>query len=501
MKLDFNFSFAPVVARRHGWQDFGAMHHVGLGQVAACGALILASTAARAQDCQSARPTDPAGAAGLSYGAAEVSHYDSASGRARVHYALSGTHAPPPASTLETGVPDAVVVAAGAADDAFAKYDELGYAPPLSDAGSPCASNGDSDAVDIYLLHFAAADGQAVADHCEAAPPLRCAGFVLVENDFRSAGYADTAEGLRTVVPHELFHLVQNAYDADVERWWAEGSAQWAAKQVYPELGDLERFLPAYFDNPWRPLNVPPSGPITDFLYATAIWPVFLSERFGADIVREIHERFAEDQSGVLSATSNVLLLHDGSLPQEFLNFAAYNAATAQRAPDEGGYQHAGDYPLVELTPFTATPGEQLSEIAAGLNAFYYSVSAPSRVTLSLKQEPPVSNRAVLLPVEDGKVQLAKQQLLPAAFAGEGIVVVVGQRLERTDAPFTLQAEVEAPVEPPKPGADDGEPGSTGCALARAPSTATANPGLGLAIASMLVLGARLRRRSARKDA
>jgi hypothetical protein len=474
------------------------MTHAGFGQLALCGALISSTATAGAEECLSARPSDPGGAAGLSYGTAEVSHYDSASGRARVHYALGGTHAPPNASTLEPGVPDAAVVAAQAADDAFAKYDELGYAPPLSDGDSPCASNGDSDAVDIYLLHFAAADGQAVSTHCDDGAPKRCAGFVLVENDFRNGGYADGAEGLRTVVPHELFHLVQNAYDSGVERWWAEGSAQWAAKQVYPELGDLERFLPAYFDNPWRPLNVPPSGPITDFLYATAIWPVFLSERFGADIVREIHERFADNRAGVFPATAEVLERHDSSLPDEYLQFAAYNAATGERAPDSGGYRHAVDYPPVELMPLAVEPGDELAETAAGLNAFYYALSAKTPVRLQFAQ-PSARTAGLLLPLVDGKAELSEQAALPTTFQGDGIVVVTGQSLERTDAPFTLQAVDPATADGPAD--EDNDLEASGCAVVRAPGRAP--PGLIFPpwIASMLLFGGRLRRHRSRKDA
>lgn len=474
------------------------MTHAGLGQLAVCGALILSSTVARAQECLSGRPTDASGAAGLSYGSADVSHYDSASGRARVHYALGGTHAPPSASTLEPGIPDAVVVAAQAADDAFAKYDELGYRPPLSDGDSPCASNGDSDAVDIYLLHFAAADGQAVSAHCDDGVPQRCAGFVLVENDFRSGGYADSAEGLRTVVPHELFHLVQNAYDSGVERWWAEGSAQWAAQQVYPELHDLERFLPAYFDNPWRPLNVPPSGPITDFLYATAIWPVFLSERFGVEIVREIHERFADNRAGVFPTTAEVLERHDSSLPDEYLQFAAYNAATGERAPDAGGYQHAVDYPPVELMPLAFEPGDELAETAAGLNAFYYALSASTPLRLELAQ-PGARAAGLLLPLVNGKAELSEQVALPTTLQGDGIVVVTGQSLERTDAPFTLRAVDPATAD--GPGAHDREPGASGCAVVRSPRAAAPELALPLGIASMLLFGVGLRRHRSRKDA
>jgi hypothetical protein len=420
----------------------------------------LVATDALAQACESARPTDPEGAAGLSYGAVEVSFLDAASGRARVHFARSGLHAPPPVSTLQAGIPDAVVVAAQAADDALDAYASLGYVAPLSDADSPCGSNGDSAAVDIYLVHFSAADGQAVLDHCGEGLPKRCAGFVLVENDFRKGGYADTAEGLRTVVPHELFHLVQDAYDAGVERWWAEGSAQWAAKQVYPELLDLERFLPDYFATPWRPLNLPPNGVITNFLYATAIWPVFLGERFDADLVRGVYEEFAPDTANVLSATDRVLQTRGHSLADEFLQFAAYNAATGSRAPDTGGYTNAASYPEVMVTPLAGATGDLVSDIGSGLGAFYYSLQTEVPSELSLQADP-TRMAALLLPLVDGKLQLADAKPLPATLDGAAVVVVAGQSLSRTDAPFTLQSAVAAAPDD----ADPAAPASSGCSL------------------------------------
>jgi hypothetical protein len=420
-----------------------------------------------AQACESPRPTDAQGSQGVSYGSAEVDFFDAASGRARVHFALSGPHAPPPLSTLQSGVPDAVVVAAEAADQALDKFEQLGYQAPLGDGASPCASNGGSDAIDVYLLNFAAADGQAVAAHCEPGLPRRCAGFILVENDFRRGGYADTAEGLRTVVPHELFHLVQDAYDAGVERWWAEGSAQWAAKQVYPELQDLERFLPDYFAAPWRPLNVPPSGVITNFLYATAIWPVFLSERFDADVVRQVYEGFDSGLNGVLPTTDVVLQTHGSSLAQEFLQFAAYNAATGERAPDSGGYVDAANYPLVSFSPLAGGVGDLASDVGSGLGAFYYSFDTAKPVELTLEADA-TRMAALLLPMADGQLQLAQARPLPTTMEGQGVVVVAGQSLARTDAPFTLRGRTTMPPTP-LGNDDDSAVESSSCSLPGVP--------------------------------
>ncbi len=463
---------------------------VWLPALLAAAAVVFSLNARAAVTCESARPTDAAGSAGVSYGSAKVSFYDAASGHARVHYALSGPHAPPSASTLEAGVPDAVVVAGQAAADALIKFNELSYLPPLADGDSPCASNGDSDAVDIYLIHFAAADGQTVLDHCQDGAPKRCAGFVLVENDFKGGGYADVAEGMRTVVPHELFHLVQDAYDADVERWWAEGSAQWAAKQVYPELKDLERFLPAYFKNPWRPLNVPPNGVITDFLYATAIWPVFLQQRFDASVVREIYEGFGQGADGVLPTTDVVLQAHQSSLAQEFLQFAAYNATTGGRGTDTSGYPDGASYPVVPVKALDATVDPLVSEVDSGLGAYYYSLKPDAPFKLELDADP-ARMTGLLIPSVDGQLDLTAAEPLPATVDGEATVVVASQSLLRTDAPFALRAVAATAAG----GGSAAGPESSGCAIASAPRHNAAKGSAWLGFVVILLGRCRARRR------
>lgn len=464
---------------------------------AVLGALTLASSVAHGQVCANPRPTDPGGVSGISYEAAELSYFDSPSKRARVHYALAGINAPPAKSTLEAGVPDAIVIAAQAAEDAFAKYEELGFAAPLGDGDSPCEQNGGSDAVDIYVLKFSAADGQVLADHCLSGTPKRCAGYMLVENDFLGGGYADTAEGMRTVVPHELFHLVQDAYDAGLERWWAEGSAQWAAKQVYPELQDLERFLPAYFDAPWRPLNVPPTGVVASFLYATAIWPVFLEERYGASIVQAIYAGMGDGQK-VLDATDAALAERAGSLPADFARFASYNAATGTRAPDTGGYPDAASYPEVALEPWDTASGS-VQGVMSGLSTAYYSVETSEPLEVALAADP-ARVTGLLIPLVDGRADVSSARLLPVTLEGAGVVVVAGQSRERTDAPFTLSAGAEATPSGGSEGSGDTDsPGSSGCSLSPAGGSARApwaNAGVSLAI--MVSLLGRLRAKSRR---
>ena len=94
----------------------------------------------------------------------------------------------------------------------------------------------------------------------EACIGAVCSSFLLVESTFAGRGYPTVTEGFETVVAHELFHAVQNAYDHDMDRFWAEGSAQWAMKIVYPGRTDFENQLPAFFKDNTRSLDTQPAG-------------------------------------------------------------------------------------------------------------------------------------------------------------------------------------------------------------------------------------------------
>ena len=105
-------------------------------------------------------------------------------------------------------------------------------------------------------MNMRGADGMAVPEsgRCASVSPKQCASYLVAKSNY--AEYYDSAElGIRTVLPHETFHAVQNAYDVDLDRFWAEGSAQWAAKMLDP---DADRFgaqfagiFPAKARVPW----------------------------------------------------------------------------------------------------------------------------------------------------------------------------------------------------------------------------------------------------------
>lgn len=391
------------------------------------------------------RPTDAGGYMGYTYGAAPVSAYSTAD--IRVHYATSGNHAPNPATTRGDNVPDTVALAGDVAQDALNRYVELGFKKPPPDA---CPSNGGDGKLDIYLVRFAGADGSTATESCANG---KCASFLLVDSTFAGRGYPTIAEGFRTVVCHELFHAVQNAYTSGTERFWAEGTAQWAMKTLHPELRDFEAQLPAFFKEPKRSLDVPASGATAGYLYGSAVWPLFLSLRYGDAIVREI---FEEEEKGTktIEATEAVFQARDTSMAIEMPLFRAWNVATKDLATSSG-YPDGATYPGV---PEVAELTDGATGITSGLGSFAYRgmLAADTRVTLETDA---TRNAGVLVPFEDGAPNLELASALPADGKGEVLVVVSGITSKKTDAPFTIRFAAAA-------AAPGGEDDGRGCSAA-----------------------------------
>lgn len=463
------------------------------GGALAGGAVVFASVlvAARADaaTCQG-RPTDPSGFQAYSYGADTVESF--ATARVRVHYTKTGTNAVQPATSRGDGVPDSVALVGDVAEKALAKYAEMGFKQAPSDAS--CTSNGGDDKIDIYLVHFTAADGTTVRDACTGRV---CGSFVLSEATFVGRGYPTTTDGFRTVIAHELFHTIQNGYDADIDRFWAEGTAQWAMKTVYPELTDFENQMPAFFKEPTRSIDTQPSGVTAGYLYGSAVWPLFLTLRHGPDVVKDILEKEA-DGTASIGAADAVLMGAGSSIAAEYPLFGAWNTATKTLA-GTGGYPDAAKYPGVK----TAALADGVTAITSGLSYFSYrgTLDASSSITIEADA---TRVAGVAVPIEGGKPDLARATKLPANMQGDVLVVVAGTTTKKTDAPFTLHIGAPDPESPsssgtpatPSTGGDGGGGDSGGCATASpAPSrTSDALALLGLAIVGLVVTRRRTRR-------
>lgn len=291
------------------------------------------------------------------------------------------------------------------------------------------------------------------------------------------------------MVAHELFHAVQNAYDPELDRFWAEGMAQCAMKNVFPELVDFEGQLPAFFKDPTRSLDTQPSGVTAGFLYGSSVWPLFLTLRHGPSTVREVFEH-ETDGTKSIAAVDAVLATKGSSLAEEYPLFGAWNTATKALAGD-GGYPDAAKYPGVKV----AVLEDGASAITSGLAYYSYrgTLDEPSKISL---ETDPARNAGVAVPIDGGKPDLSRAVKLPANLEGDVLVVVAGITAKKTDAPFTLRIgapDAEAPAGPnaegPPLGGASGESG--GCAVAAAAGLASARAGwacaaLGVALAGLV---------------
>ena len=57
---------------------------------------------------------------------------------------------------------------------------------------------------------------------------------------------------IRVLTSHELFHAIQDAYDAGQDRKWTEGTAAWNEEMTFPEQDDYEGFVATFLELPER---------------------------------------------------------------------------------------------------------------------------------------------------------------------------------------------------------------------------------------------------------
>ena len=197
----------------------------------------------------------------------------------------------------------------------------------------------------------------------------KCWSFGQVESRLETI-YGTFALGAHVVIAHELFHSVQDAYDANLDRFWAEGTAQWAAKTIYPAEKDFESFLPSFFKQAGNSIDISGGGVVADYLYGSAVWPAFLTQHFGPTAVPGAFMQEGQLGPPSMAAIGASLPALGSSLADAYPTFAAWNAGTGARA-GTGGYTDAAAYPMVTLTPFPAAG--TVSDIVTGYSVFFYS--------------------------------------------------------------------------------------------------------------------------------
>jgi hypothetical protein len=208
-------------------------------------ALFLTPVMLLARPAGAIRPTDGDGWFGNGYDpGVPVVSVDSPGGHFRVFFVESSVDAVQIGDVDMNGIPDFPEAVALHADEVWADtVDNRGFRPPLDDSiYHDTADFGGDGRYDIYLVNISDSDGYRVIEACTGIP-FTCAGYFAMENDFAGFGYPSDDFAIRILTSHEFFHAVQDAYDADQDRKWTEGTAVWNSDTVYPDVGEVAAFV------------------------------------------------------------------------------------------------------------------------------------------------------------------------------------------------------------------------------------------------------------------
>ena len=173
---------------------------------------------------------------------------------------------------------------------------------------------------------------------------------IMLDNDYPESVFGlPSQQALQVSLAHEYFHAVQLAYfDCVDQRWFMELTAVWMEDQVYGEVNDWFRYLPAYLNTLDMSMRLM-SG---EREYGMALWAHYLAQRFGTYFMLEVWD---------LGATTrgDLMLICQQLAPEDawqlFSKFQIWNMLTGSRAIPGRGYTEAAAYPLAPIQLFNSS--------------------------------------------------------------------------------------------------------------------------------------------------
>ncbi|MGB2697523.1 MAG: DUF6055 domain-containing protein, partial [Candidatus Zixiibacteriota bacterium] len=186
--------------------------------------------------------------------------------------------------------------------------------------------------------------------------------YVVLRSDYSMFAYIydDQYDAMKVTAAHEFFHGIQMGYDADefegggsdYKPYWMEITAVWMEDMVYDEVNDYLGYLYYFFRYPWLSLKTfshnSSDKPKYYHAYASCVWAIYLSEKFGQDIIKDIWTKCGQvPKDNALSATSQALAERGSSLDQAFQEFTIWNYFTSSRADTQTFYSEGNLFPSV----------------------------------------------------------------------------------------------------------------------------------------------------------
>jgi len=269
------------------------------------------------------------------------------SGNFRIHFSKSGSDAP--------GYD--IRELAKAADSAYNyEVNILGFSSPPNDAG-----RGGDNRYDIYVLNLSSGEyGYTQFDSLLTNDRYAC--FTVIDNDFGSGYNTHGIDGARVTVAHEFHHAIQVGdyiYRAD-DNYYYELTSTSMEKFVYSSLNDYISYMDSYFRNPQRAFA-------SNDGYNIAIWHLFLRDRFGIGIIKNIWELMPQKRA--LQCIADAIQSAGSTFKVEFNQFGVWTYYTGIRALPNKYFKDAALYQSL-IVPTVITNSITVNSEAVSNNFF-----------------------------------------------------------------------------------------------------------------------------------
>jgi len=264
-------------------------------------------------------------------------YYDTPEGNFRIHYDTTGSYAvyqPTVDVDPADGVPDYVNRTAEYFERAWTvDMDTLGYDSPPYDG----TSGGGTNLYDVYMRSYSGAYGVTFAENYSSQRPGRSydvTSYIYVDPTYAGFGYSDRTLPMKVTSAHEFFHAVQFAYSSNAGSWFMENCSTWMEETMWDEVNDCYGYMGYFFNYPHCTLTTFNGA----FEYGGFVWPTFLEENFGRDIIRLAWEYSISSSS--LTALVAALDDNSSSIDVAYSEFATWNYITGSR--DDGEHYSEG---------------------------------------------------------------------------------------------------------------------------------------------------------------
>lgn len=280
---------------------------------------------------------------------------ETADGRFRLHYTLSGSDAVPDIDGDGNGVPDYVDTAAVLLRYVFeVLVDSLGYPPPPSDGGE-----GGSGAYDVYFVDLGRQGlyGETVPERLlpQGVVP-RFTSFLKLDNDYSPldsvggrATYRETGtRALRIAIAHEFYHAIQFGNYGIVRQGALlyELASTFMEWRLFPDTRDYEQFLPDLFQKPEQYVFGRADHAAAGYRFA--IFGHYLYLRWGDGVMQRMWEHIGEGCHPYAALDTALREYARMGLPEVWCSFLPCLYYTGTRA-GSGCFPQAADFPMVRF--------------------------------------------------------------------------------------------------------------------------------------------------------